>query len=116
MFTKVRWVMGFWDLKVFNRALLAKQAWRLLDGAHSMTRDMFKARYFKYSSFLQVRTGYDPSYSWRCILGAKSLLLEGLGWRIGNGASVSAPNDKWILLGDSFVLQIAAWLLIMIFL
>ena len=77
--------MGFRDLKCFNTALLAKQSWRLLEGANTLLHDVFKARYFKHTSVLEALRGHDPSFTWRSIWGAKSLLIEGLGWKIGNG-------------------------------
>ncbi|XP_021743844.1 uncharacterized protein LOC110709892 [Chenopodium quinoa] len=43
--------------------------------------------------------GFDPSYSWRSIWGAKSLLLEGLKWRVGNGSLIKLWDDAWTL-GD----------------
>lgn len=35
--------------------------------------------------------------------GAKSLLLEGMGWRIGNGSNVRVSQDKWLFRDGSFV-------------
>ena len=40
--------------------------------------------------------GYALSYIWRSIWGARSLLVEGLGWRIGNSTTVDAIHDKWV--------------------
>lgn len=89
--------MGFRDLKCFNQALLVKQAWRLHEEADSMVGSIFKARYYKHSGFLAALRGYDPSFAWRSIWGAKSVLLEGLCWRVGNGWSINALQDKWVL-------------------
>ena len=44
--------MGFKDLKAFNLALLAKQGWRLLQNTSSLIHKVYKARYFKNSSFI----------------------------------------------------------------
>lgn len=71
--------MVFRDLKVFNVALLAKQAWRLFKGTNPFLLAVFQARYFKHSTVLEAQQGYAPSYSWRGIWGAKSVLLERLG-------------------------------------
>ncbi|XP_021836344.2 uncharacterized protein [Spinacia oleracea] len=88
--------MGFRDLKVFNQALLAKQMWRLQSDTSSFLHTVLKARYFKHDSVLDARRGFDPSYSWRSLWGSKSLLLEGLKWRVGNGASINVWEDGWI--------------------
>lgn len=45
---------------------------------------------------MNSQLGYQPSYAWRSIQRAKSLLEEGLIWRIGNGKTVSIWQDKWI--------------------
>lgn len=91
--------MGFRDLKTFNAALLAKQSWKLMTEENPLLTAVFKARYFKNSSILKARRGYSPSYTWRSIWGAKSVLLEGLGWRIGNGCLVDASHDIWVPFG-----------------
>lgn len=94
--------MGFRDLNCFNAALLAKQSWRLLEGSNKLLLDTLRTHYFKHSSIIDACRGHDPSYTWR-IWGAKSLLLEGLGWRVGNGCSVRVWEDIWVPEGDRFV-------------
>ncbi|XP_021771824.1 uncharacterized protein LOC110735961 [Chenopodium quinoa] len=89
--------LGFRDLKVFNQALLAKQVWRLYNNPNPLLYAILKAWYFKHSSILEAYHGYDPSYSWRSLWGEKSLLLEGLNWRIGNGKDIRVWLDSWIL-------------------
>jgi len=88
--------MGFRDLKNFNEALLAKQAWRLATDDKSLLHRVLKAKYFPHSSFLEAFRGNNSSYTWRSIWGAKCLLLEGLKWRIGNGKSVRVWVDNWV--------------------
>uniref|UniRef100_A0A803N9Z0 Uncharacterized protein n=1 Tax=Chenopodium quinoa TaxID=63459 RepID=A0A803N9Z0_CHEQI len=43
--------------------------------------------------------GFDPSYVWRSIWGAKSIVLDGLKWRVGDGHSINVWDEVW-LLGD----------------
>lgn len=57
---------------------------------------MLKAKYYKNSEFVDARRGHDPSYTWMSIWGAKSLLLEGLKWRVGNGTSIRVWDDAWL--------------------
>lgn len=88
--------MRFRDLKCFSTALLAKQSWRLLEGTNPLLHDVFKARYFKHTFVMEASRGYDPSFTWRSIWGAKSLLIEGVRWRIGNGQNVRVWHDLWV--------------------
>lgn len=88
--------MGVRDLKCFNQTLLAKKGWRLSTNTSTIIHNVLKVRYFKNSSFLEARRGYNPSFSWRSIWGAKSLLLDGMKWRVGNGLSIKVWEDSWM--------------------
>lgn len=44
--SKTRGGLGFKDICRFNQALLAKQAWRLLDAPNSLVSWIYKAKYF----------------------------------------------------------------------
>ena len=89
--------MGFRDIRVFNSALLEKQIWRIHVGECPLLTAFLKARFFKRSNVLYVNCGYDPSYTWRSLWGSKSLLMEGLVWRVGNELSINPLSDKWII-------------------
>ena len=65
--------MGFRDIHAFNLAMLAKQAWRLIQGEPSLFFRMYKARYFPYSSFMEEELGSNPSF--RCGVAC---------WKLGN--------------------------------
>ncbi|XP_021760243.1 uncharacterized protein LOC110725079 [Chenopodium quinoa] len=88
--------LGFRDLRCFNQALLAKQIWRLHHNQGSLVHSILKAKYFKHCDVLEAYRGYDPSYTWRSIWGAKSLLLEGLKWRVGNGTDIPVWDCAWL--------------------
>ncbi|KAA3485024.1 reverse transcriptase-like protein [Gossypium australe] len=85
--------MGFRDLSLFNRALLAKQAWRLLSQPDCLLAKVLKARYFPFSNFLSAKVGSYPSFTWRSICGARELIADGLLWSIGNGRAVLALDS-----------------------
>lgn len=89
--------MGFLDLKCLNQALLAKQIWRLVEHPSSLLGTALKAHYYKHSDVLDVKGGFNLSFTWRSMWGAKALLKEGLGWRVGNESSIWCNTDKWLL-------------------
>lgn len=94
--------MGFRDLRTFNSAMLAKHLWRIHSDMNPLLSKFLKARYFKHSDILSSHIGYDPSYTWRSLWGAKDLLLKGLAWRVGNGSSISVWNDVWVPRTDGY--------------
>ncbi|KAG7567399.1 Ribonuclease H domain [Arabidopsis thaliana x Arabidopsis arenosa] len=89
--------LGFRDIGRFNQALLAKQAWRLLDTPQSLLCQVYKARYFAKKTFMEAKIGYRPSYAWRSIMFGRELLERGVMKTIGNGQDTYVWADKWIL-------------------
>jgi hypothetical protein len=89
--------MGFRDLEIFNRALLAKQGWRLLKFPKSLVARVMKAKYYPEGDFLTAQLGRRPSFAWRSIFQARRVVEEGMLWRIGDGESVWIWKDKWLL-------------------
>ena len=71
--------------------------WRLHNNENPFLSTVMKARYYKHDEALEARRGFDPSFSWRSIWGAKSLLLEGLVWRVGTGRSIQVKRNKWLV-------------------
>lgn len=88
--------MGFRKLCTFNKALLAKQLWRLIRNPESMVSKVLKARYFKHVDVLNAPLGTNPSYVWRSLLWSRDLIEKGLCWRVGNGTQISVLRDKWL--------------------
>src|SRR3954468_14755634 len=88
--------MGFRNLEVFNQALLAKQAWRILQVPNSLCARVLKARYFRECSILAVTCPVGASYTYCSILHGRDLLREGIIWRIGDGTKILVHHDHWI--------------------
>lgn len=78
-FSKARGGMGFRDLQVSNKALLAKQGWRLITNPGSLVARIFKDKYYPSGSFMEASIGRRPSYTWRSICQARDVLHLGLG-------------------------------------
>ncbi|KAF5472200.1 hypothetical protein F2P56_008937 [Juglans regia] len=86
--------LGFRDLASFNLALLAKQAWRLLQSPHSLIAKIFKEKYFKNTSITEAKLGNAPSLIWRSVWSSLGLLKEGLRWKVGDGAQINIWGQK----------------------
>jgi hypothetical protein len=57
--------LGFRYLEIFNLALLAKQAWRMLIRPESLCFQVLKSVYFPCSDICNVSIGSNPSKTWR---------------------------------------------------
>jgi hypothetical protein len=85
--------MGFRDLAMFNKALLAKQLWRIMQNPDSLVAKIMKAKYFPRSDLFEAKLGSRPSLAWRSMLSARELVHQGAVWRIGNGEQVSGCQN-----------------------
>lgn len=93
--------MGFRDLVTFNKSLLAKQIWRILNNPDLLISRVLKAKYYKNSSIMEASVSSNPSFIWRSLIWSRDVLDEGLVWKIGNGESINIRKDKWITTNDS---------------
>lgn len=62
----------------------------------SFCAQILKAKYFPHDHVLDARLGPSPSYVWRSIWSSKSLLQEGLLWRVSNGSHIKVWSDPWL--------------------
>jgi hypothetical protein len=86
---------GFRDLHLFNIAMLARQAWKLLSNPDTICSQVLRARYAP-NGDIKCRPKDGIPYTWSSILKCIELLNEGVIWRAGNGESVNLWNDPWI--------------------
>lgn len=88
--------MGFRNLIHFNKALLAKQIWRLVENPNCLVAQVLKARYYKHSDIMEATIGSNPSYIWRSLMWSRDVLIFGVMWKVGNGKSIHTRKDAWI--------------------
>ncbi|XP_073367695.1 uncharacterized mitochondrial protein AtMg00310-like [Aegilops tauschii subsp. strangulata] len=88
--------LGFKDLHTFNLAMLAKQAWRLLDNLDSLCAQVLKARYYLDSDIFHAEAKDGISYAWRSILQGVEVLKQGIIKRVGDCTTVKIWEDPWL--------------------
>lgn len=88
--------MRFKDLALFNDALLAKQAWRLLQNKNSLFYRVFKSKFFPHCSIMEVVDSQSDSYVRKSILKGREVLKEGMKWRVGGGSAIRIYSNPWL--------------------
>jgi hypothetical protein len=88
--------LGFRDIEIFNLALLACQAWRILENPESLSARILKSVYYPSIDFLEANLGTHPYQVWRALVEGRDAMKQGLIRRIGTGAATNAWNHNWI--------------------
>jgi hypothetical protein len=88
--------LSFRNLEAFNMAMVAKQAWHILQNPDTLVAKIIKARCFPCSTLFEASLGYNPSFAWRSIWKARQVLLLGCRWRIGGGDKIRVMYDPWL--------------------
>jgi hypothetical protein len=86
--------VGFRDLRVFNQALLARQAWRLLQFPNSLFARLLKLRYYPSGNLIDSAFIQNQYQTFQAIIYGLELVKKGLVWRIGNGTKVKIYRDN----------------------
>jgi hypothetical protein len=94
--------LGFRDMFLFNKAMLAKQVWRLHSDPNSLVGQCFSAKYYPNTNIFQSIQGRQSSYAWQSIHQAIELIHKGSCWKIGNGHSVNIWEDNWLVYQNGY--------------
>ena len=92
-FPKSEGGIGFRDLYSFNRALLAKQCWRLITNPDSLCASILKAKYYPNCDILLAGPKKGSSFTWQSIIVGLACFKRGYIWRIGMGENVDIWAD-----------------------
>ncbi|GAU33827.1 hypothetical protein TSUD_221650 [Trifolium subterraneum] len=68
--------LGFRNFEAFNKAMVAKQVWNIVQNPNTLVAKLIKARYFPHSSLFEAPLGYNPNFALRsmCCVG---VLIDG---------------------------------------
>jgi hypothetical protein len=83
-------------MRLFNQALLARQAWRLIKFPDTLCAQLLKAKYYPNGSLIDTVFAGNGSPTWHAIEYGLELLKRDIIWRVGNGAHVRVWRDTWI--------------------
>ncbi|XP_019098364.1 PREDICTED: uncharacterized protein LOC109131652, partial [Camelina sativa] len=86
--------LGFRDLEKFNDALLAKQAWRLIQHPNSLFAKVMKAHYYKDDPVLDAKPRKNQSYGWSFLLLGLDLIKRGTRYIVGDEKSIRVGIDN----------------------
>ena len=70
--------LGFRDFRIFNQALLARQAWRLLTKPNSLCAQVLKARYYPDGRLEDTVFSGNASPTWQVVQYGLELLKKGI--------------------------------------
>ncbi|XP_074352816.1 putative mitochondrial protein AtMg00310 [Apium graveolens] len=88
--------LGCKSLREFSTAMLAKQAWRIINGINPLVTSIMQAQYFPNSSFLEAKMGANLIYVWRSLMQTQEVMRQGCRRRIGNGKSTRIWQVPWL--------------------
>ncbi|XP_031131836.1 uncharacterized protein LOC116033219 [Ipomoea triloba] len=88
--------MGFRSLRDFNLAMLSKQSWRLINNQTSLAAQIFRARYYPNSSFLEAKLGTNSSFIWSSLVQTQDIIRKHSKWRVGNGSNINIWTEDWL--------------------
>lgn len=60
--------LGFHDFSLFNKALLAKQGWRIIHEQESLIAQVLWYKYFWNTNFLSIELSNSPLYLYRSLI------------------------------------------------
>ena len=77
--------IGFWDMSLFNLALLARQAWRMIERPDSLCARVLKFKYYLDGELIDTVFAFEAFLVWHGIEHGLELLKAPLIWKIGDG-------------------------------
>ncbi|XP_021759146.1 uncharacterized protein LOC110724055 [Chenopodium quinoa] len=79
-----------------NRALLAKQMWRLIHHPQLLVSRIYRARYPHLLNYKASSLPPRPSWGCRSLLDGARVHSHGVMWKMGFGSQISILDDNWV--------------------
>lgn len=88
--------LGFRDLVSFNKAMLGRQAWRLVQDPNSLWTKVVKGIYYPQGEFWRAGKGSRPSWGWQSLLIGREAIESETRWLVGDGKQIRIREDVWL--------------------
>lgn len=89
--------LSFKDFSDMNFALLAKQAWRVIQNPQALWVRELQSLYFPDSEFLRAKRKRNDSWIWASLLHGRDIILSSARWAIGRGDRILIHHDTgWL--------------------
>ncbi|CAA0836867.1 Unknown protein [Striga hermonthica] len=88
--------LGFQDIKLFNRALILKQLWRLIEYPDLLMCRVLKDKYFPHCSFFDCSLTNGASWLWRSWFSLLPTLRNKVNITIQNGEKTKINDCNWV--------------------
>jgi hypothetical protein len=90
--------LGFRKFHAFNMSMIARQAWKFISEPGKLVTRIFKARYFRRSSYMMLKLVL-------IIVMFGEVFVNGCRWKICDGRNIKIMSDPWLRGEDTLWLQ-----------
>lgn len=91
--------LGFRDLVTFNKSLLGKQTWRLIQAPEALWSRILRTLYFPRDTFWNAHKGHRPSWGWQSLLIGREVIEPAIKWEVRGGEEIRIREDRWLTMG-----------------
>ena len=79
-----------------NRALLGKQAWRMITNNDSIVASLLLPKYYRNEEFTEVKPQANSSWIWKIMLVGRDVILKGLDVQVWSGEQTSFSEGRLV--------------------
>ncbi|XP_026415802.1 uncharacterized protein LOC113311168 [Papaver somniferum] len=92
--------LGFRDMHIFNKALLAKSGWKLSSITDSMMVQSLQAKYFQDGNLFNLKKNYNTTWSWRSMSSELKFVQDNSSCKISTDEICKRSITVWCLWKD----------------